>query len=191
MQSFDMDQERMETQIIGNKTKVQAYHTLKHSQCFWANNGIAYEINASQSNSIRSGRQANVTLVSRESIRSKLDSILYSVSRRIRYIFSQGYDTTNYDFSDALVTQIVTLNAYLEDQKSRTILHQVIEVVLEPLLMVKKALIEISLNTNILVMDFTRNMNFSDLLISAKGTNLTAKDDSDHISLKIELLKRQ
>jgi hypothetical protein len=57
--------------------------------------------------------------------------------------------------------------------------------------MVKKALIEISLNTNILVLDFTRTMNISDLVISAKGTNLTAKDDSDHISLKTELLKRQ
>ena len=37
--------------------------------------------------------------------------------------------------------------------------------------MVKKALIDISLNTNILVMDFTRNMNITDLLISAKGTS--------------------
>ena len=37
--------------------------------------------------------------------------------------------------------------------------------------MVKKALIDISLNTNILVMDFTRNMNFNDLIISAKGTS--------------------
>ena len=97
---------------------------------------------------------------------------------------------TDFEFSDALATQIVTLNAYLEDMKSRTILHQVIEVVLEPLLMVKKALIEISLNTNILVMDFTRNMNISDLLISAKGTDLHGKEDSDHVSLKAELLKR-
>lgn len=77
---------------------------------------------------------------------------------------------TEFQFSDALVVQIVILNAYLEENRSRTILHQVIEVCLEPLLMVKKALIEISLNTNILVMDFTRNMNITDLLISAKGT---------------------
>ena len=47
-----------------------------------------------------------------------------------------------------------------------------IEVCLESLLMVKKALIDISLNTNILVMDFTRNMNFTDLIISAKGTSV-------------------
>lgn len=85
---------------------------------------------------------------------------------------------TDFEFSNALSTQIVILNAYLEDQKSRTILHQVIDVVLEPLLMVKKALIEISLNTNILVMDYTRNVSYSDLLISAKGTtDLTGKNE--------------
>ena len=57
--------------------------------------------------------------------------------------------------------------------------------------MVKKALIEISLNTNILVMDFTRNMNISDLLISAKGTDVgNGNNESDHISLKAKLLKR-
>ena len=60
--------------------------------------------------------------------------------------------------------------------------------------MVKKALIEISLNTNILVMDFTKNMNVAELLISAKGT--AAADgsapggDSDHLGLKSALLKR-
>ena len=89
------------------------------------------------------------------------------------------------------MAQIIILNAYLEDHKSRTILHQIIEVCLEPLLMVKKALIEISLNTNILVMDFTRNMNISDLLISAKGTDVgNGNNESDHISLKAKLLKR-
>ena len=99
---------------------------------------------------------------------------------------------TDFDFSDALATQIVILNAYLEDHKSRTILHQVIEVCLEPLLMVKKALIEISLNTNILVMDFSRNMNISDLLISAKGTDIAAlTGESDHIGIKFKLMKRQ
>lgn len=121
----------------------------------------------------------------------KLDSVLYSVSRRIRYIFSQGYEMTDFEFTDAIAVQIVMLNAYLEEQKSRTILHQVIEVCLEPLLMVKKALIEISLNTNILVMDFTRNMTISDLIISAKGTSVDVAEDSDHMSLKTKLLIRQ
>lgn len=50
--------------------------------------------------------------------------------------------------------------------------------------MVKKALIEISLNTNILVMDFTRNMNISDLIISAKGTSVEFNEESDHMALK-------
>ena len=58
--------------------------------------------------------------------------------------------------------------------------------------MVKKALIEISLNTNILVMDFTRNMNITELLISAKGKDhmSTNNNDTDHTSLKAKLLKR-
>lgn len=99
---------------------------------------------------------------------------------------------TDYEFSNALSIQIVILNAYLEDQKSRTILHQVIEVVLEPLLMVKKALIEISLNTNILVMDFTRNVSYNDLLISAKGTEVTGNNEQqDHLSLRNKLIKSQ
>ena len=65
-------------------------------------------------------------------------------------------------------------------------MHQVIEVCLEPLLMVKKALIEISLNTNILVMDFTRNMNINELLMSAKGTTgafVANMNESDRMSL--------
>ena len=52
--------------------------------------------------------------------------------------------------------------------------------------MVKKALIEISLNTNILVMDFTRNMNINELLISAKGTTgafVANMNESDRMSL--------
>ena len=57
--------------------------------------------------------------------------------------------------------------------------------------MVKKALIEISLNTNILVMDFTRNMNITDLLISAKARDMPSNNnETDHISLKAKLLKR-
>ena len=54
--------------------------------------------------------------------------------------------------------------------------------------MVKKVLIEIALNTNILVMDFTRNMNISELLISAKGAGGIDDGESDHTSLKIKLL---
>ena len=41
-------------------------------------------------------------------------------------------------------------------------------------------------------MDFTRNMNISDLLISAKGTDVgNSPNESDHLSLKAKLLKRQ
>ena len=41
-------------------------------------------------------KQTSAALVSRESIRTKLDSVLYSVSRRIKYIFSQGFEMTDF-----------------------------------------------------------------------------------------------
>jgi hypothetical protein len=51
--------------------------------------------------------------------------------------------------------------------------------------MIKKALIHIALNTNLLVMDFSRNMSINDLLISAKNTGAARTDLSgDHTSLK-------
>ena len=63
---------------------------------------------------------------------------------------------------------------------------------LEPLLMVKKALIEIALSSNILVMDFTRNLNYNDLLISAKGaSNELGKAETTSNDLKNNLLKCQ
>ena len=71
-------------------------------------------------------------------------------------------------------------------------LCQVIEVCLEPLLMVKKALIEIALNSNILVMDFTRNLSYNDLLISAKGPGTEAgKAEATSAHLRQNLLKCQ
>ena len=99
-----------------SKNKLTAYQTINQPQCFWSTNGIAYEVTAASSNSILSGKQASAALVSRESIRAKMDSVLYSVGRRIRYIFSQGYEMTDFEFSDTLTAQIVILNAYLEDQ---------------------------------------------------------------------------
>ena len=56
--------------------------------------------------------------------------------------------------------------------------------------MVKKALIEIALSSNILVMDFTRNLSYNDLLISAKGTNNDfGKAETSSNDLKKNLLK--
>lgn len=50
-----------------------------------------------------------------------------------------------------------TLNTYLESQKSRIMLYQVIEVILESLLMIKKLLIDLALKTSIFVVDFSKN----------------------------------
>ena len=50
--SFELDNEATILEFGGGvpatnavkATKVQAYDTLGHAQCFWANNGIAYEM---------------------------------------------------------------------------------------------------------------------------------------------------
>ena len=58
--------------------------------------------------------------------------------------------------------------------------------------MVKKALIEIALSSNILVMDFTRNLSYNDLIISAKGTNNDLGNaETSSNDLKKNLLKCQ
>ena len=59
-------------------------------------------------------------------------------------------------FAKALRDELSTLNAYLASQQSKIMLYQIIEVVLESLLMVKKCLIDLALKTNIFVADFTR-----------------------------------
>lgn len=41
--------------------------------------------------------------------------LLYNVSRRIRYIFSQNFELTSFEFADMLCTQVVMLTTYLED----------------------------------------------------------------------------
>lgn len=79
-------------------------------------------------------------------------------------------EKTSYEFSDCLIKEIVTLSSYLEEHKSRTLLYQFIEVNLESVLMVKKALIEIALKSNILVMDFSKNI----------AANMSAKEHHQH-----------
>ena len=96
--------------------------------------------------------------------------LLYNVSRSVRYIFSKNLEVTSINFAEAITINIIALSAYLGEQKSRTLIHQFIEDCLEPILMVKKALIDVALRSNILVMDFTKNMGVNELLISAKGT---------------------
>ena len=54
---------------------------------FWANNGIAYEILGQGTQGFKS-TVSGAALVSRESIRKKLDQVLYGVNRRIRFVFS-------------------------------------------------------------------------------------------------------
>ena len=53
---------------------------------------------------------------------------------------------------------MITLNAYLESQKSRIMLCQVIEITLESLLTIKKCLTDLAVRTNIFVIDFSKNI---------------------------------
>jgi hypothetical protein len=46
--------------------------------------------------------------------------------------------------------------------------------------MLKKALIEVALRSNLLVMDFTKHINRNDLLISAKGAGSHYEDSSNN-----------
>lgn len=115
-----------------------------------------------------------------QKIRKKLDVLLYHTSRSIRYIFSKGLEVTSLEFTRAVTVNVVALSSYLEEQKSRTLIHQFIEVALEPILMIKKSLIDVALRTNLLVMDFGKNLTVNDFIISAKGTGSQANTDNDH-----------
>jgi len=53
--------------------------------------------------------------------------------------------------------------------------------------MVKKSLIDVALRSNILVMDFTKNMDVNELLISAKGTGSHINELSDKKLIKKNL----
>ena len=58
--------------------------------------------------------------------------------------------------------------------------------------MIKRALIDVALRSNILVMDFTKPMGVNDLIRSAKGTGQHIHDEnSDHKSIQRKLQLRQ
>jgi hypothetical protein len=75
---------------------------------------------------------------------------------------------TGTEFPEQITKELITLSSYLQEQMSRITLYQVIEVNLESLLMVKKALIDISLKSNIFVFDFGRYMATPEITVSGK-----------------------
>ena len=89
--------------------------------------------------------------------------LLYQIDRRIKSLVSQQFQSyhqlerINAEFAKNLLSELGTLNTYLESQKSRIMLYQVIEVILESLLMIKKLLIDLALKTSIFVVDFSKN----------------------------------
>ena len=74
----------------------------------WSNNGIAYDLNTSTSS------KSTATSVSKEKIRKKLDVLLYTVDRRMKYAIQQFYDKTCFEFADLITKELITLSSYLE-----------------------------------------------------------------------------
>jgi AICAR transformylase/IMP cyclohydrolase PurH len=92
-------------------------------------------------------------------------------------------EITSFEFAKSITAHLIALSSYLSESTSRAMIHQFIEVCLEPILMVKKALIDIALRSNLLVMDFGKQLSVTELAASAKGTGSHANIDSDHKSL--------
>jgi hypothetical protein len=74
--SFDEDNEDF---YFKREKMVDALQNLSNPNIFWANNGIAYDLNSSTSS------KSTATSVSKEKIRKKLDVLLYTVDRRMKY----------------------------------------------------------------------------------------------------------
>ena len=117
LNSFENEWDMLDdNMMVQHKQKKLAQNTLQNPAYFWSNNGIAYEIIQGNSAGILSSKgQTSSAIVSREQIRRKLDVLLYNVSRRIRYVFSQNFEIVSLEFADMLCAQIIILNTYLED----------------------------------------------------------------------------
>ena len=76
----------------------------------WSNNGICFDLNSTAT----SCKSASTT-ISKEKIRKKLDVLLYSIDRRIKYLIQQYYDKSTEEFAENLKKELMTLNAYLEE----------------------------------------------------------------------------
>eukprot|EP00347_Sterkiella_histriomuscorum_P005241 403357349 len=133
--------------------------TLSDPNNLWLHNGISYEVNTPSSS-----KSTAASTVSKERIRKKLDVLLYTVDRRLKYIIQQYPDKTQTRFADELKREITTLNTYIEHQSSRIMLYQIIEVCLESILMIKKCMIDIALKTSTFVIDFSKHLSSPELI---------------------------
>ena len=113
--SFENELDMIDDSVMP-KLKKNALNVLQNPAYFLSNNGIAYEVIQNNSSGVLSGKNQNSSaIVSREQIRRKLDVLLYNVSRRIKYIFSQSLDLVSIEFAEAITNQIIILNSYLEE----------------------------------------------------------------------------
>lgn len=84
--SFDENDEEFYFKKDRNK---EGLYVLENPNQIWLNNGIAYEMSSSTNS-----KSTAATTVSKEKLRRKLDVLLYTVDRRIKYILSQYFDKT-------------------------------------------------------------------------------------------------
>ena len=136
--------------------------SISNPNIIWTSSGIGFDLSTVSSNS---STKSNVQiLISKERLRRKLDVFLYNLNRRIKNHISVQFqqfsslDKINLQFAKNLRNELITLNAYLESQKSRIMLYQVIEITLESLLTIKKCLTDLAVRTNIFVIDFSKNV---------------------------------
>ena len=100
--SFENEWDMVDDSVMP-KQKRNALSVLQNPGFFLSNNGIAYEVAHGHSTGVLSGKgQTSAAIVSREQIRRKLDVLLYNVSRRIKYIFSQSMELVSIEFAEAL-----------------------------------------------------------------------------------------
>ena len=79
---------------------------------------------------------------------------------------------TSFEFADSVTAEITALTIYIEGNTGRLILQQLIEICMDPILRLKKALVEVTLEYRILAMDFTKH---SEALKAAKHKSTTSE----------------
>ena len=103
---------------------------------FWES-GIAYK-----------REQSNI-----ESVRNKVDLFLVRIERKMKHL-THCVDSLSDEFAEELTRELNLLAFYLREVRSRVLLFQVIDTVLDVLLVIKKTLIELILKAKVFALDY-------------------------------------
>lgn len=96
-----------------------------------------------------------------------MDYLMYTVDRRIKGVIArhlqhhQSLEAIDLGFAKGLRDELSTLTSYLESQRSRVMIFQVIDLLLESLLIIKKCLIDFTMRSSIFVMDLGKPSSFT------------------------------